>query len=604
MSADPIIYCLEHLTDYRQFERLCSDLMYGSGYGDIDPIGGSGDRGRDALHKNRSGNDLTIFAYTVRNDWRRKLEHDCTRVKEEDHDPVGLIFVCTSTLSGNDKDEATSAVISKYGWDLEIYDLERLRVLLAGNLRHLIAQHPSIFCPPWFPQRGGLSVVESADTLVIDHVAAEHALATWLARRLSLAGYQTWCYGTAPLAGENADESIRSLIQTRALQYLPVLSTTALADRDFMDRCGVAGGRDDLLLPCWSSPLDDLLQNDRIGRVRAARFDDLWSVGLRDVLDRLKSNGIEPNQELDRGRSIALRGYVPEPVTTPTPERVFANVFKVSVPASILICELERALSPAEEDALRKSWAFAKANSLKVLAFEAPPAKVPISRRGRLSEYAWDSYEEREGKKSVNVVKELVKRSLQVACAHAGLQWCDDRRVFYFPQTGPSQTNLPLKHVDGRNTRVAANGERQYGWGTRASKFRYQLGPRFRVGRDEAGAWWVTMHIYVRVTESDGRPFQLKDITRRRKAVTKNWWNKEWLARILGIIQALQNDGNEIRIGNGRRAVTVSTKPMEWLCPVSIDVAALERLGDFQEEMAAMRYIDEEAHEEDEQSDD
>ena len=41
VSADPIIYCLQQLTDYRQFERLCSDVMAGSGYATIDPLGGS-----------------------------------------------------------------------------------------------------------------------------------------------------------------------------------------------------------------------------------------------------------------------------------------------------------------------------------------------------------------------------------------------------------------------------------------------------------------------------------------------------------------------------------------------------------------------------------
>ena len=27
MAADPIVYCLEHLTDYTEFERLCHELM-------------------------------------------------------------------------------------------------------------------------------------------------------------------------------------------------------------------------------------------------------------------------------------------------------------------------------------------------------------------------------------------------------------------------------------------------------------------------------------------------------------------------------------------------------------------------------------------------
>ncbi len=241
--------------------------MAGCGYSNIDPIGGTDDRGRDALH--RSADGLTIFAYTVRSDWRRKLEQDCTRIQEEAHAPTRVVFVCTSTLSGHDKDEAQASFRQRFGWTLELYELERLRILLAGELRHLVAQHPAIFCPPWFPQRGGLSVSPSADTLVIDHLPADHALATWLDRRLSLAGFQTWCFGTAPLAGEDADASVRLLIDKRAVQYLPVLSRESLADRDFMDRCGAAGARDGLVFPCWSEPVADLVQNSRLAELPA-----------------------------------------------------------------------------------------------------------------------------------------------------------------------------------------------------------------------------------------------------------------------------------------------------------------------------------------------
>jgi hypothetical protein len=62
ISADPINYYLEHLTDYRHFKRLLSDLMARCGYPNIDPSGSGADRGRDGLHRNSDG--LTIFAYT------------------------------------------------------------------------------------------------------------------------------------------------------------------------------------------------------------------------------------------------------------------------------------------------------------------------------------------------------------------------------------------------------------------------------------------------------------------------------------------------------------------------------------------------------------
>ena len=595
MSADPIVYCLEYLTDYRQFERLCSDIMAGTGYKDIDPIGGTGDRGRDALHESGSDPDnRTIFAYTVRSDWRRKLQEDCERIEAECHNPKKVVFVCTNTLSGNQKDEAKSFVSDRFGWALKLFDLERIRVLLAGDLHHLIAQHPSIFCPPWFPTRGGLSISSAADTIVIDHVSLDHALATWLARRLSLAGFRTWCYGTAPLAGEDADSSVRLLIKNRASQYLPILSPHALADVDFVGRCGAASAYDALLLPCWSSSLEGFALNAELQRVEPARFHENWSTGLRNVLDSLQSKGILADLDSDRSRGIALRAYVPEQVTKATPERVFTNVFPATVPKSILVCNLSRQIDTHTLEQLRRSWAFVVVSPVTLLSFEVPPDSIPLEVTKHLPEYAWEAYEFLEGKRTVNVVKELIKRSLNVACFRAGTEWCEDRRVLYFPHTKGPLRNISFQHVDGRNTRVSVTGEKQYSWGANATRFRYQLGPIFRIGRDDAGDWWVTMRIYVRVTDCAGIPFQLKEITRKRKSVTKNWWNKEWLARTLGIMQALKYDGDAIEVGMGKRKVSVGTAPLEWECPISIDFEALDRVGDFQEEMAAMRHIDDE----------
>jgi hypothetical protein len=589
MSADPIIYCLERLTDYPQFERLCSDLMAGSGYPNIEPLGGATDGGRDALHVCRDSGRVTLFAYTVRADWKRKLQQDCKRIQEERHNPTHLVFVCTSTLTTTEKDESKKAVHDKFGWVLDIYEIERIRVALAGPLRHLVAQHPAIFCPPWFPVRGGLSIADSPDTVVIDHVAHDHALAAWLSRKLSIAGFRAWCYGLAPLAGEDADASIRALIDSRAAQYLPIFSTDALSDANLIARCGLASSRTDFVLPCWAAKIGTEALSTNLRKIQPARFHEGWSTGIRDVLGTMESRGIAPALEKDRSRAMALRDYVPEPLTKPSPERVFANVFAVTVPTSILVCDLVRDVDPATLASWRRSWAYVQVSPTKLLGFTEPPPDVPRG-PGQLPEYAWDAFNRREGKKSTDVVKELIRRTFDVACVRAGLVWCDHRRVYYFPHpTNNVHRSASFKHVDGRGTHVALTGEKQYGWGERATRFRYQLGPMASTGHDEAGSWWITMRIYVRVTDTEGVPFELKDIVRRRKAVTKGWWNKEWLARLLGVMQALENEPRAITVGVGKREVRFSTEPLEWICPVAIDVEALDRVGDFQEELAAVR---------------
>lgn len=594
MSANPIIYCLEHLTDYRQFERLCSDLMAGSGFSSIEPIGGASDRGRDAIQSSRDGQNLTVFAYTVRSDWLVKLRSDCQRIAEERHNPAQVVFVCTSALSGSDKDKAKDEIKQRYGWALEIFDIERIRVLLSGELRHLLAQHPAIFCPPWFPTRGGLAISEAHDTVIIDHVSCDHSLANWLARRLSIAGYKIWCYGISPFVGEDRDDSIRTLIECRAVQYLPVISQESFRDPDFIARIGAVSKRESFVIPCWSTDLTDVSQSARILQMEPARFDLGWSAGLNAVLAGLSAKGVRPDLDRAKGTHIALQAYMPEPVTKAVSEKVYANVFQVDVPQSIIICQLSRELADDEIDALRHSWAFVKVSRSKLLSFEPPPSNVPLERTPRIPEYLWTAFPDREGKNSINVVKELIRRSLFVACARAGLKFCPERNLYYFSEEGERQRKVRFVHVDGRKTHVAMTGTKQVGWGDRASKFKYQLGPSFQVWLDEEGRFWITTRVYVRVTDLEGQPFREKEIIRKRKKVTKGWWNKEWLARTLGVMQGIANNEDEARIDIGedkRRCVSISIRPLEWECPISIDVEAVDRIGDFQEEMASARSI-------------
>jgi len=300
----------------------------------------------------------------------------------------------------------------------------------------------------------------------------------------------------------------------------------------------------------------------------------------------------------EQGRAIALRSYVPEPVVKHVPETVYSNTFSTTVPSSIQVCELERPLDEEEQTGLREQWAFVVASATTYLAFESPPASLPLVKSKRLASYSWQHYEFRHEKRSTNVIKELVRRSLDVACINAGLLWCDDRKKFYFPQGTNPLNNLSYTHVDGRKTRVSATGQKNYGSGERARPFRYQLCPTFRVGQDETGDWWVTMRIYVRITDLNGRPYEKKGITRRRKKVANNWWNKEWFARTLAIMQALAAGDPEIAVGTGTQRVGVSVDPLQWDCPVAIDYDAVDRIGDFQEEIAALRFM-----EDDDQSD-
>lgn len=599
MSADRIVYCLERVSDYRDFERLCSALLAGTEYPGIDPLGGTGDGGRDAIIRTDSSGRRIVFAYTVRGDWDTKLKSDCKRVKELGHNPSVFVFVCTEALNAADKDRAHDLVSTTYGWTLDLYDLERLRVQLVSPQRHLLAQHPSIFTPPFFPQSGGQSLAESRDTILIDHVDADHALATWLSRRLTLAGYRTWCRGTAPMAGENPDDSVRKLIELRGRQYLPVISQASLSDALLLERCALAAAKDSFVLPCSCTSGFEARLPSRMKSLAAANFDESWNDGLTQVLARLASLGVQPDLEGDLGRQIALRDYLPTRVTVAKPETVYANMFALQLPAGMLIHDLTRSLREAEKAALRAQWAFVELGSDRLVSFAPhPPGSLPLRDRRQHIEFSWADTSHRDGKPTEDLAKELTRRSLELVCIQKGLKYCADRDVFYFPEREDGEWSQPFRHVDGRTTRVQLTGERTKTRGDNVRVTLYQLAPRFRPQREPDGAWNVVLNMYVRVTDAQGKPYELKEITRHRKAVTKSWWNNHFLARMLGVIQALETSPGRIEVGEGKRAIVINTAPLSWQCPIGLDVEALSRQADLGQELAEFRNRDDDDQDE------
>jgi hypothetical protein len=137
------------------------------------------DKGRDAIHVSRSNpEDVTIFGYSVREDWRRKLAEDTEKIRRHGHQCRRLIFLNTASFTASERDKTVAVIQEEFGWSLELYELERLRVLLATKHERLMAKHPQIFAPPFFPMVGGVSLAFSPDYLIIDHEACDEALAT------------------------------------------------------------------------------------------------------------------------------------------------------------------------------------------------------------------------------------------------------------------------------------------------------------------------------------------------------------------------------------------------------------------------------------------
>jgi hypothetical protein len=136
---------LERVTDYIQFEFFCNDLMSRQDYKDIEPLGGHHDKGRDAIHHDKSTGKDTLFTYSVREDWNAKLDEDLKKIEKHEHPCDRVVFLTTSSLSATEKDNKKAEVKKKYGWELQIFDLERIATLVDNHYQDLRKLHPDIF---------------------------------------------------------------------------------------------------------------------------------------------------------------------------------------------------------------------------------------------------------------------------------------------------------------------------------------------------------------------------------------------------------------------------------------------------------------------------
>ena len=238
MGASITIYCLEKVTDYFEFERLCHDLMSLEGYSSIEPLGGFSDKGRDAIHISES-DETTIFAYSVREDWRAKLAEDASSIHKYGHTCDQLVFITTASFTAGKRDEAVAFIYEEYGWTLQLFGVERLRVLLDVRYPQIKANHPQIF-PPEFLALQAMPDTLECDHLFISSVPEDGALADWLTRKLTAEGYHVWCERFKLLGGETFPDDVDDALKRRAFRVLGLYSQVSLNNPEVMRQRGLA----------------------------------------------------------------------------------------------------------------------------------------------------------------------------------------------------------------------------------------------------------------------------------------------------------------------------------------------------------------------------
>jgi len=145
MAFDPIIACLQQITDYPRYERFCTDLMRFDGYLGIEPLGGVADKNRDSILLHNGGE--VIFHYSVRKDWKAKLWKDAEGARKHGHACTKVVCVNPAEFTTTERDNCIAEFGNTFGLPLDLYGVERMASMLRTNAAALLRAYPQIFVP-------------------------------------------------------------------------------------------------------------------------------------------------------------------------------------------------------------------------------------------------------------------------------------------------------------------------------------------------------------------------------------------------------------------------------------------------------------------------
>ena len=133
MPIDLTLYALDTITDSREFEKLCSDLLFREGFKNLKPHGGMHDRGIDALIHVHETNSRIICQYSTQKTFEVKIKGTLQKLKDNGEQCDELHYVTNREVPYSTAKDLISFTNAQYGTKLEIYDREWMRVRLDND---------------------------------------------------------------------------------------------------------------------------------------------------------------------------------------------------------------------------------------------------------------------------------------------------------------------------------------------------------------------------------------------------------------------------------------------------------------------------------------
>ncbi len=459
--------------------------------------------------------------------------------------------------------------------------------------------------------------------LFLSHANAEDNLFTrWLSLRLAREGYPVWCDLTKLLGGEDFWRDVEAALRDRTAKFLFVLSKTSNQKQGTLDELALARkvGKQiqDFIIPLR---IDDLRSDDitiELQRIAYIDFSKSWVAGYKQLLEALEKAGVarDPRFTPDAVTTWWRNNYPATEGVSATPERCLSNWFEFSrLPETLRLHSVRQArefeklvkdgklqfpipaypharyiLTFGEADELSAALAehgleVANSIELNVEKFRAEGRERPLIDRRTARNILMSLF--RDGFERFVLSRGLVPYELS---GGAKYHWfkkdlVEDDKVFFVNAAGEKN----WRQMVGFKSLMAKEGE------CRIRNWHFGISAKSRL-------WPFTglaVRAHVAFTEND----VLYDSKARqhsaRRNQCKNWYNDDWLGRILAAMSFLAEGKDEFTVPlSAKESLAVRRLPVMFESPVSFKV--VEELPALEDEP----HPEEEAGEDDEAAED
>jgi hypothetical protein len=301
-------------------------------------------------------------------------------------------------------------------------------------------------------------------------------------------------------------------------------------------------------------------------------FYENWAKGLTQLLKKLQSIGTPCN--LKNGKETAAAWLDSRSTTAQRPEQLWTNLLEIrEIPPTIFRMQILQ----ADKHVWPPKWVYYGQSKDILWSFEKPNHIVGVN---TIEPIEWRKELEYAGFKPANAIVVLLKDYLRLLCLTKGARETLDNQNLYFPLGMLPGNRLTYGGIDSKTSYVLACSERTFRTtGGVPQKSRYHLSPVFRPLLWDFAMPVVQVQLRLHLTDVDGRQLDEHTSLRRRKRICKDWWNHQWLSRLLAVASWMADGQETFDITmNPSCKIVLSGVPINLKAPVGIDERLLAKV--------------------------